>query len=65
MHPLTPPTVPARYDGPDAPRCPACGCYPDLHRATCLTCLTGARAALAASRRPPTTQRPAAPRNTP
>ena len=38
-----PPTVIEHYDGPDAPRCPDCGQYPDRYRATCLTCLRGER----------------------
>jgi hypothetical protein len=35
------PTVVEHYDGPDMPRCPDCGQYPDRYRATCLTCLRG------------------------
>lgn len=38
---LPEPTVPERYDGPEEPRCPECGCIPDTARVTCLTCLRG------------------------
>lgn len=41
LHGYRPPTVPESYDGPDAPRCPECGNYPDTSRVTCLTCLRG------------------------